>query len=123
MRTLTGRVGPGMGFATRLIWSQRLQFRAVLGVDLFPGTLNVYMDEEYRVPDDALVIESYDAGRSMFFVPCTIGETEGWIMRPFIMEFRGFPHPRSVIELVAEVKLRDVHGLADGDVVEVNVGS
>ncbi len=118
---LTGRVGPGLGYATGLIRAQRLQFRVALGVDIYPGTLNVYMADEWRVPESALVIQSYDSGRSMFLVPCTIRGTAAWIMRPFIMEFRGFPHPRSVIELVSEVKLRDAHDLADGDVVEVHV--
>ncbi len=118
MRTLSGRVGPGYGRGTRFIWRMSDLYEEILGVRLFPGTLNVYLDEEYPMPEDALAV---GAGLGAFLVPCWIGDRSAFICRPFPMEFGYGPHDRTVIELVADVKLRDHLGLADDDVVEVRV--
>lgn len=121
---MTGRVTTGRGHGasfTSLGWV-RAQLREELGIDPFPGTLNL------SLPDDALaawralkskpgvLIRPPDAsfcdGRAH---PVRIGgRLPGAIVVP---EVPGYPG--SQLELVAAVPLRELLGLADGDSVSV----
>src|SRR5919206_3383448 len=105
MVVLTGRVVTGVGnFA---YWVERLQehYRRKTGVSLFPGTLNVQLDEEYSVPSGALRLEAeeYGGAVSVNIVPCRILGERAFILRTDAAE----RDSKNVIEVACEVKLRD----------------
>ena len=53
--------------------------------------------------------------------PCFILSREAFILRKDAnAEERGH-HPRNVVEIATDVKLRDAYGLQDGDLVEVSI--
>ena len=58
---------------------------------------------------------------SVSMQPCTIFDRSAFILRTDAnAEERGH-HPKNVIEIAADVKLRDAYGPQDGDLVEVSI--
>ena len=119
MRVLTGRVVTGVGDFS--YWIERLKehYRRKTGMSLFPGTLNLRLEEEYRVPAGCLRLEGeeYGGAVSVNIVPCRILGERAVILRTDAAE----RDSKTVVEVACEVKLRDKYGLRDGDVVRVEV--
>ena len=121
MIVLTGRVVTGVGNFS--YWIERLQehYRRKTGASLFPGTLNVQLDEEYSVPSGALRLEGeeYGGAVSVNIVPCRILGRRAFILRTDAAE----RDSKNVVEVACGVKLRDKYNLRDGDVVRVEVST
>ncbi len=120
---LTGKVVSGVGnFA---YWIERLSdhYLRKTGLRLFPGTLNVQLEEEYSIPANVLRLEGEEYGGtvSVNIVPCRVLGEEAVILRTDSNERGEGAHPRSVIEVACEVKLRDRYDLRDGDVIQIEV--
>jgi CTP-dependent riboflavin kinase len=120
---LRGRVVAGRGDFARWITLLSDLYLAKTGLRLFPGTLNLQLDHVYDLPATRLRLEGTDYGGtvSVNLVPCRIFGRAAFILRTDANETDQGDHPRSLIEIAAEVKLRDVHHLSDGDLVEVEV--
>jgi CTP-dependent riboflavin kinase len=99
-------------------------YARVAGVTLFPGSLNVVVDGEYRLPPDPLRLEpdEYGGRVGMNLVPCRIGDVPGFILRTDQNEQGTGHHGRDVVELAASVNLRETLGLVDGDAVDIVIG-
>jgi riboflavin kinase len=121
MRVLKGRVVTGVGNFS--YWIERLQehYLEKTGMRLFPGTLNIQLDEPYELPQERGRLEArdYDGTVSVNIVPCRVFGRRAVILRTEKAD--GEPESRKVIEVACEVKLREQHGLRDGDWVEVEV--
>ena len=93
------------------------------GMRLFPGTLNVHLDAEYRLPSKCLRLEGaeYAGSVSINLVPCTIFGRQAFILRTDANETEQGDHPRSVIEIATDIKLRDAFELVDGSDVVIKV--
>ena len=123
MKVLTGKVVTGVGnFA---YWIEKLHehYLRKTGLDLFPGTLNVQLEEEYRIPSDAARLEGSEYGGtvSVNIVPCRIFDEPAVILRTDACEFETGVHPRTLVEVACAVKLRDKYQLKDGDVVRIEI--
>lgn len=133
--TLTGRVTTGTGGESRRFTSLpwvRARFRERVGIDPYPGTLNLWLDGDGQVDRWAATLR----GRGIPIEP----EQEGFC------EARAFPagvareatgggaevraavvvplvpdYPSQQVELVAPVNLRHSLGLEEGDTVAVTV--
>ena len=121
MRILRGRVVTGVGnFA---FWIEKLQehYREKTGMRLFPGTLNVELEEPFELPRGRARLEAGEYGGtvSVSIVPCTVFGRAAVILRTDKAD--GEPELRKIIEVACEVKLRERHQLRDGDWVEVEV--
>ncbi|HSS21569.1 MAG TPA: DUF120 domain-containing protein [Pyrinomonadaceae bacterium] len=121
MKILRGKVITGVGnFA---FWIEKLQdhYRRKTGLQLFPGTLNIQLDEPSDLPHERIRLESQEYGGtvSVNIVPCTIFGRPGVILRTDKAD--SDLQSRMIIEVACEVKLRAQHQLRDGDVVEVTV--
>ena len=123
MVVLTGRVVTGVGNFS--YWIERLHdhYLRKTGMSLFPGTLNVQLEEEYSVPPDSPSLEGEEYGGpvNVDLVPCRIFDERAVILRPYAAEHGEDPNDRNVVEVACEVKLRDKYNLRDGDVVSVEV--
>jgi riboflavin kinase len=121
-RRLYGRVRSGMGNFS--YWLTRLQphYRAKTGMDLFPGTLNVELPEPYRLPPEPLRLEGSECGGtvSVNIVPCRVFGRPAFLLRTDNNEHGTGHHPRTIVEIATDVKLRDAYALSDGDVVELS---
>ncbi len=123
MPVLRGRVVSGVGNFS--YWIARLEehYTRKTGMQLFPGTLNVQLDSELTLPEKRmrLEVEEYGGTVSVNIVPCRIFDRHAFILRTDANEEGHGYHRRSLVEVACDVKLREVYGLADGDVVEIEV--
>jgi len=117
-------------------WIDKLQehYLRKTGMRFYPGTLNVRLDAPYSLPKRVIRLEASEYGGtvSVNMVPCDIripgqvihGQIEG--RRAFLLrtdaneEGRGH-HPKTIVEIATEVRLRDFFGLKDGDLVEIEI--
>ena len=121
MRVLKGKVVTGVGNFS--FWIEKLQdhYREKTGMRLFPGTLNIQLDEPFELPRRRVRLEAEEYGGrvSVNIVPCKILGLAAVILRTDKADSE--PESRKVIEVACEVKLRERHQLRDGDVVEVEI--
>jgi riboflavin kinase len=123
MIVLRGRVVTGAGSFSFWIAKLHDHYRSKTGMNLFPGTLNLQLDEEYRRPANFIRLEKEEYGGtvSISIIPCTVFERKAFILRTDRAEFGESDHDRLTLEIATDVKLRDAYSLKDGDVVEVTV--
>jgi len=127
--TITGRLARGLGEGaafTGLAWA-RLQFVARLGIDPFPGTVNLVLDD----PAERAKWQRLRATQGIAIVPpdprwcaarcwkVTIaGRIPGAVVLPDIAAY-----PLDKIEAIAGVGVRAALALADGDAVTLEFGN
>jgi riboflavin kinase, archaea type len=118
---LRGRVVSGMGNFS--YWIEKLEehYRRKTGMRLFPGTLNVELAEPYSLPERVIRLEGAEYGGrvSVNMVPCSIFGRRAFILRTDANEAGEGHHPRTIVEIATDVKLRDHFHLRDGDFVEI----
>jgi riboflavin kinase len=108
-------------------WIEKLHdhYQRKTGMSLFPGTLNVQLDQPYSLPSEVTRLEGGEYGGtvSVNIVPCSILGRSAFILRTDANEQGRGHHPRTIVEIATDVKLRDHFHLADGDVVEITTNS
>lgn len=121
MPILRGKVVSGTGNFS--CWIEKLvdHYQRKTGMRLFPGTLNVQLDHPYTLPARAIRLEGHEyAGTvSVNIVPCSMRGKSCFILRTDANEEGRGHHPRTIVEVATDVKLRDYFNLADGDLVEI----
>lgn len=121
---LVGRVRSGLGDCG--IWLAKLEehYRAKTGMTLFPGSLNVELPEPFSLPLQRMRLEGHEYGGrvSVNIVPCRIFGLAAFTLRTDANESGVGDHPRTIVEVATDVNLRETFELADGDVVEIEVG-
>lgn len=90
---------------------------------LFPGTLNLVLEESYMLPTKVIRLEGAEYGGSVSvnMVPCRVFGRDAFLLRTDANEAGHGHHPHTIIEIATDVKLRDYFGLQDGDYVEVEM--
>lgn len=125
MRVLTGKVVSGVGNFS--YWIERLKdhYHRKTGLRLYPGTLNIELDDEYSVPPGVTRLEGVEYGGdvSVIIVPCRVFGERAVILRTDSSERGEGTHPKTIVEVACEVKLRDKYHLRDGDIVHVEIGT
>jgi len=120
---LRGRVVSGKGDFGR--WIERLSslYEQKTGIRLYPGTLNIELPSEYSVPAQIIRLEANEYGGtvSVSIVPCRIFGRRAFLLRTDQNESGSGHHPRNVIEIATDVRLRDEYQIDDGDWVDVEV--
>jgi CTP-dependent riboflavin kinase len=89
---------------------------------LYPGSLNIELEEVWNLPQKTIRLEKEEYGGqvSVSLVPCQIYDTKAYIVRTDKVERGEVPtHPKTTIEIVSDVGLRDKYDLKDGDIVEI----
>lgn len=123
MRVLRGTVVSGMGNFS--YWLEKLEsfYTQKTGMRLFPGTLNLQLEQPYSLPAEVIRLEKEEYGGtvSVNIVPCRIFERAAFLLRTDANEAGTGHHPKNIIEIAADVKLRDAYHLADGDEIEVHI--
>ncbi|MFQ5857263.1 MAG: DUF120 domain-containing protein [Anaerolineae bacterium] len=131
-RVITGH-REGAAF-TQLPWV-RTQFGERLGIDPFPGTLNLWLDEPAELEKWSRLKEN--SGVRIEPVSPDFCEAKGFpamVVKPgsplnsqdysqpaaiILPDVSGYPNAQ--VELIASVSLRDTLGLRDGDILSVHV--
>ena len=120
---LRGRVESGVGDFGAWIAKLQAHYERKTGMNLYPGTLNVRLTETYVVPPGCVRLEGHEHGGSVSvsIVPCRFLGRGAFILRTDTNETGTGRHPRTVLEIASDVKLRDEYNLADGDEVSIEV--
>jgi riboflavin kinase len=123
MPVLRGVVVSGMGNFS--YWLEKLEsfYTQKTGMRLFPGTLNLRLDQPYSLPVDVIRLEKEEYGGtvSVSMVPCRIFDRPAFLLRTDANETGTGHHPKNIIEIATNIKLRDFYQLKDGDEVEVHL--
>jgi riboflavin kinase, archaea type len=123
MTRLRGKVVTGV--SSFGYWIERLSpfYEAKTGMRLYPGTLNLELSAPYPLPPDVLRLEAHEYGGSVSvsIVPCRIFDRRAFLLRTDPNEQGSGHHPRNIIEIAADIRLRDAYHLNDGDWVEVEL--
>lgn len=130
--TIVGRVQTGLGQAagfTSLPWAHR-QFLRELGIDAYPGTLNLLLDPGSLADWQALTVQpglriqpqrTSDCGARCYPVLATVpgrGPITAGILVPEVLGY-----PAEQVEILATVSLREVLALEDGATVTLRTVS
>ncbi|HBJ85497.1 MAG TPA: hypothetical protein DDZ88_16790 [Verrucomicrobiales bacterium] len=123
MNTIIGTVQDGNGHASGFLIGVHPLIEARTGLlSLRPGTLNLKLDADYFVRQDATVTElEYQHREALFFQKCRIGDLPCLIMRPESHEKYRNAHGPAHLEIMAQVRLRDHYQLVNGSKVEVEL--
>jgi riboflavin kinase len=105
------------------LWIERLGnlYENKTGMRLYPGTLNIELASPYSLPPDVIRLEAneYGGSVSVSIVPCQIFDRQAFLLRTDQNERGTGHHPRNIIEIATDIRLRDAYQLRDGDWVEV----
>ncbi len=130
---LIGRLATGIGMGkifTQFDWAKE-QFAGKVGIDPWPGTINVIVDDPESMPvwvrlkrTDGIHMDNPNDGPHDCDAKCwrvTIdggeaGAIEGAIVFPLVDDY-----PPAQIEVIAEVGVRDALGIEDGDTVTLTI--
>ena len=126
---LAGKVQSGFGDASRWLKLFNAAYSEKLGMSVFLGSLNIALDHEFDWFDarnQAHRIwfgrEEYGGKRDILLLPCelvTLDHRRAFLWTPTTAA-RDRRDPW-VVEIVADVNLREHFGLQDGDLVEVRL--
>lgn len=105
MPTLTGTVTDGYGAAQRDVKA------GVYPGTLYPGTLNLTLDGHPDLPPAAVTV-SY-AGIVRHLWPANVNRRFVWVLHA--------DHLGATVELLADVRLRDLFDLSNGDRLKVTL--
>lgn len=94
------------------------EYEAATGMALFPGSLNLIMEEPWSMSEAVITIPADRVGRRVHLVPCSVKGHRCFIFRTDMAQRAGGDE-HQILELLADVRLRDALGVRDGDVVEV----
>ena len=123
MPVLKGVVVSGMGNFS--FWIEKLEsyYTRKTGMRLFPGTLNLCLAEPYSLPVDVIRLEKEEYGGtvSVSMVPCSVFGRRAFLLHTDANEEGRGHHPKNIIEIATDVRLRDAYELKDGDEVEVHL--
>jgi CTP-dependent riboflavin kinase len=126
---LAGKVQAGLGDASRWLKLFNAAYSEKLGMSVFPGSLNIaldhvfdWFDARYEAHRIWFGREEYGGERDILLLPCELVRLDH--RRAFLWTPTTAARARRdpwVVEIVADVNLRDHFGLQDGDVVEIRV--
>ncbi|MFS8493717.1 MAG: DUF120 domain-containing protein [Limnochorda sp.] len=113
-----GRVATGAGRASSKVFAspaRRASASTLLGMEIFPGTLNVVVETPLHFRRSAMI--RWEGWKNtIWYCPARLNGR-----KVFLHDWK--TRPRSRLEIVADIKLRDAFGLTDGDPVEVWIPS
>jgi riboflavin kinase, archaea type len=123
MMVLRGQVVSGVGSFAYWIRQLREHYERKTGMVLYPGTLNLKLDAEYFLPKKVIRLEGAEYGGrvSVNIVPCSIKGRKAFLLRTDANEQGQGDHPKTIVEIATDVRLRDLYQLQDGDYLELTI--
>ena len=129
MEVLRGKVQTGENDASRWLALLNAAYSRKLGMPVFPGSLNLGLPDPFdwlapRYQPHLIHFDRQENGgeRDILLLPCILANLDRRVAYLWTAI-----HPTngvgatSVVEVIADVKLRAAYGLSDGDIVEVEL--
>ena len=128
-KLFVGKIQAGFGDASRWLKFFNAAYSEKLGMPVFPGSLNIaldhvfdWLDARYKAHTIWFGREEYGGERDILLLPCELVSLDHrraflWTPTTAARDRRDF----WVVEIVADVNLRNHFGLQDGYPVEIRV--
>ncbi len=126
LATITGKVTTGLGRGRKFcsMPPYRNAFRDLMGIEVFPGTLNIHLEKQaakavwsYMKREAILVPEFKWKGKEYGAVQLAHVDING--VPSAIVAPLKTSHTQQIVEIISSQKLRDSLGLRDGDEVKL----
>ena len=123
MCKLKGKVKSGLGEGHFWIDKVSKIFKEKYGINLFLGTLNIELEQDYILQDtDKILPNEYGGEYDVLVQECEILGNKAYIVRPEKNNVLGGDHPLNLIEIVSDKNLRKENNLTDNDEVIIQIG-
>ena len=126
---LRGRVEPGENDASKWLALFNAEYSRKLGMQVFPGSLNLRLDQpfdwlapRYQPSIIRFGQQEYGGERDILLLGCILASLRrrrAFLWSP-IHPTLG-PGTGHIVEIIADVKLRDAYGLTDGTLVDLEI--
>lgn len=119
---LQGKVIKGLGEAKFWVGKINKIFKEEFQMNLFPGTLNIKLEQNYKMENYAIISpEKYGGIYDVYVKKCLIFDKEAYILRTSKNETGNGDHPLTIIEIVSDINLREKFNLKDDAEVQINI--
>lgn len=119
-----GKVKSGLGEGSMWMNMAKEVFKKRYDIDVFLGTLNIELEEEFVVDEKNIIEpEEYGGNLKLFVCKCIVCGEEGYIIRTEKNNKTGGDHSLSIIEVVSNVNFREKYRLKDTDEIIVEISS
>jgi CTP-dependent riboflavin kinase len=120
---LEGKVKSGLGEASFWIRKAEEGLMKKTGMNLFYGTLNLELEEEYKLGENSDILhkEEYGGIFEVLIKKCKVKGNTAYILRTEKNETGEGDHPLNIIEIVSDINFRKKYELKDGDKILVEV--
>lgn len=114
---LKGKVKKGLGNAS--FWVQKIEdvFYERTRMKVFYGTLNIELEEPYELKNYEIINkEEYGGTQDVHIQECEILGNSAYIVRA-----EKTAHKSNVVEIVSNIKFRDLFKLKDDDMIQIKI--
>ena len=119
---LRGKVIKGFGRAKIFISMMQEAFYKKNKINLYPGTLNVKLENSYDLDIDYLIKpEEYGGSFNVQVQKCKVFENTAYIVRSEKNIKDTGDYKQDVIEIVSDINFREKYNLKDGDKIEIEI--
>lgn len=119
---LKGKIKSGFGNAS--FWVDKINpiFEKKYHMQLFLGTLNIELDDDYILDDEEKIIANeYGGSFDVLIKECEILGHKGYIVRTERNNKKGGDHPLTIIEIVSDIHIRKTNNLNDNDSITLHI--
>lgn len=120
---MQGRVKSGLGQGSYWIHKFNPIFIKKNNIELFPGTLNIEIEEPYKIENNYQSVQGYEYGgtEEVMIKECRLLNEKAFIVRPKRNNKDNGDHPLNILEVVSNVNFREKYNLNDNDIVEIYI--
>ena len=117
---LKGKIIKGMGIAKKFVDMMSETFYNKTGFKLYPGTLNVKLNNPYVLNADYIIKpEEYGGNYNVYVQKCRLLQEYAYIIRSEKNIGKNGNYSEDIIEIVSDVNFREKYKLNDGDILEI----
>lgn len=117
---LKGKIIKGLGKAKIFVNMMEKSFCEKTNMQLYPGTLNIELENEYDLNVDYLIKpEEYGGTFNVQVQKCEVLENVAYIVRSEKNIKDNGDYNKNIIEIVSNINFREKYNLKDGDEIEV----
>jgi len=120
--TIEGKVISGLGVAK--IWVSKIKkiFLDKTGKELFSGTLNIKLENDYIFkPDIIIKSKEYGGDYDVYIKRCEVLNQTAYIVRSGKNLNKNGDYKLNIIEIMSEINFREKYKIKDNQVIKVNI--
>ena len=119
---LQGIVTSGLGVAKNWVKKIECVFKEKTGMQVFNGTLNIKLNEDYLVvPDFIIEPNQYGGTQRVLVKKCEIFGEKSYIVRAEKNQIGTGDHDLKIIEIVSTKNFRETFKIKDDDLIKIKI--